>query len=281
MDSKINYNVTPKLNLVGTFGVLHYKTSVPTVFGDELVGRPIGGSSNPGHGSGETYRFTIMGNYTFSPTVVLDGHFGWARQGTASEQPGLGENIGSEVLGIPGTNGPRAFESGWPEFQFNGADDYATLGVDNNFMPYYRQDPQYQYVANLSWIKGKHNLRFGTDLYHMGLNEAQAEFLFGAYGAQGGFNFERGPTLRCEQAAAGGGCNRTSNDSRSNSFAAFMLGLPTVASRTLQVPDEYHVGVWLISTYARDRWNITPKLTLDYGLRWEYFPVRLAPRPRD
>jgi len=277
VDSKINYNVTPKLSLVGTFGVLHYKTNVPTVFGDELVGRPIGGSSNPGHGSGETYRFTIMGNYTFSPNVVLDGHFGWARQGTASEQPGLGKNIGSEVLGIPGTNGPRAFESGWPEFEFNGADDYATLGVDNNFMPYYRHDPQYQYAANLSWIKGKHNLRFGTDLYHMGVNEAQAEFLFGAYGAQGGFNFERGPTLRCEQGAAGGGCNRTSSDSRSNSFAAFMLGLPTVASRTLQVPDEYHVGVWLISTYARDRWNITPKLTLDYGLRWEYFPVASRP----
>ncbi len=181
VDTKINYNATPKLNLIGTFGVLHYRTSVPTVFGDELVGRPIGGSSNPGHGHGETYRFTVMGNYTFTPNVVFDAHFGWARQGTASEQPGLGKNIGSEVLGIPGTNGPRAFESGWPEFEFNGADDYATLGVDNNFMPYYRHDPQYQYVANLSWIKGKHNLRFGTDLYHMGINEAQAEFLFGAY----------------------------------------------------------------------------------------------------
>jgi carboxypeptidase family protein/TonB-dependent receptor-like protein len=277
VDTKINYNATPKLNLTGTFGVLRYSTSVPTVFGDELVGRPIGGSSNPGHGSGETYRFTVMGNYTFSPNVVLDAHFGWARQGTASEQPGLGTNIGSDVLGIPGTNGPRTFESGWPEFEFKGADDYATLGVDNNFMPYYRHDPQYQYVANLSWVKGKHNLRFGTDLYHMGLNEAQAEFLGNAYGAQGGFNFDRGPTLRCEEGASGGGCNQTSDSSRSNSFASFMLGLPTVNSRTLQVPDEYHVGVWLISTYARDRWNITPKLTLDYGVRWEYFPVASRP----
>ncbi len=222
VDTKINYNATPKLNLTGTFGVLHYITSVPTVFGDELVGRPIGGSSNPGHGHGKTYRFTVMGTYTFTPNIVLDAHFGWARQGTASEQPGLGTNIGSDVLGIPGTNGTRAFESGWPQFDFNGSDDFATIGVDNNFMPYYRHDPQYQYVANLSWIKGKHNLRFGTDLYHMGLNEAQAEFLFGAYGAQGGFNFERGPTLRCEEGAPGGGCNQTSGSSRSNSFAAFM-----------------------------------------------------------
>ncbi len=273
VDSKINYNVSSKLNLSGTFGVQHYITSVPTVFGEALGGDPIGGSSNPGHGSGNTFRYTVMGTYTFSPNVVLDAHYGWARQGTASEQPGLGKNIGSEVLGIPGTNGPRAFESGWPQFEFNRGGDFATLGVPNNFMPYYRQDPQYQYVANLSVIKGKHNLRFGADIYHMALNEAQAEFLGFAYGAQGGFNFTRGPSLRCEQAAPGGGCNQVSPDSRGNSFATFLLGQPTVASRTLQVPDVYHIGVRLMGFYARDRWNVSPKLTVDYGVRWEYFPT--------
>ena len=48
MDTKVDYNVNNKFNLAGTFGVLHYKTSVPTVFGDDAVGEPIGGSSNPG-----------------------------------------------------------------------------------------------------------------------------------------------------------------------------------------------------------------------------------------
>ena len=52
-----------------------------------------------------------------------------------------------------------------------------------------------------------------------------------------------------------------------------MLGQPTVASRTLQVPDVYHIGVRLMGLYARDRWNVTPKLTVDYGVRWEYFPT--------
>ena len=45
-------------------------------------GRPIGGSSNPGHGSGNTYRVTVIGTYTFTPTFLMDAHFGWARQGT-------------------------------------------------------------------------------------------------------------------------------------------------------------------------------------------------------
>jgi len=139
VDSKVDYNVNSKFNLAGTFGVLHYRTNVPTVFGEAGVGRPIGGSSNPGHGHGNTYRLTVMGTYIFSPTFLMDAHYGWARQGTASEQPGLGRNIGLDVLGIPGTNGTRAFESGWPTFEFQ---DFATVGVNENFMPYYRRDPQ-------------------------------------------------------------------------------------------------------------------------------------------
>src|SRR5207245_2635447 len=59
---------------------------------------------------------------------------------------------------------------------------------------------------------------------------------------------------------------------RANAFAAFLLGLPDNASRSLQVPDVYHVHALLFSAYIRDRWNITPRLTLDYGVRWEYFP---------
>jgi hypothetical protein len=275
IDSRIDYNVNAKLNLIGTFGVLHYRSDTPTVFGDTAVGRPIGGSSNPGQGHGNTYRITVMGTYTFSPTFLVDAHYGWARQGTASEQPGLGRNIGTEVLGIPGTNGTRQFESGWPTFAF---EDFATVGVNENFMPYYRHDPQSQYVVNFNWMKNKHNVRFGGDIYRMGLNQAQAEFLTGGFGAQGGFGFDRGITLRCETVnPSTGNCEQTSRSSRYNSIAAFLLGQASRAGRTLQVPDEYHVRAWLFSGYARDRWSPTDRLTIDYGTRWEYFPVPSRP----
>jgi len=275
VDSRVDYNISSQLNLIGTFGVLHYRDSTPTVFGDTGVGRPIGGSSNPGQGHGNTYRLTVMGTYTFSPTFLVDAHYGWARQGTASEQPGLGRNVGTDVLGIPGTNGPRAFESGWPSFVF---EDFATVGVNENFMPYYRHDPQSQYVVNFNWMKKQHNIRFGGDIYRMGLNQAQAEFLTGGFGAQGGFAFDRGITLRCEAVnPATGNCQQTSRSSRYNSVAAFLIGQASRAGRTLQVPDEYHVRAWLYSAYARDRWSPTNRLTIDYGTRWEYFPVPTRP----
>jgi hypothetical protein len=280
VDSRFDYNVNSKLTLAGTFGMLHYRTNVPTVFGDAAVGRPIGGSSNPGQGHGNTYRLTVMGTYIFNPTFLMDAHYGWARQGTASEQPGLGKNIGLDVLGIPGTNGPRLFESGWPTFEFGpgDSDDFARVGINENFMPYYRHDPQSQYVVNFNLIKRKHNVRFGADYYQMALNQAQAEFITGGFGAQGGFGFDRGITLRCEAVdPATGNCEETSSGSRYNSIAAFLIGQASSSGRTLQVPDEYHVRGRLFSMYARDRWTATDKLTIDYGLRWEYFPIPTRP----
>jgi Carboxypeptidase regulatory-like domain len=274
IDTKVNYNATDKLTFAGTFGMLKYSDIAPTIFGDQAIGRLIGQGGNPGMGSGNTYRLTIMGTYTFTPNFLMDAHFGWSKQGTDSAQQDLGQNIGSEVLGIPGTNGTRDFESSWPQFDINGFD---TIGVTYNFMPYYRHDPQFQYVVNLNWIKGSHNIRFGIDLYRQALNHVQAEFLGNAYGAQGGFNFGSGVTQNCLAASASGNCTDTSPSSANNGMGTFLLGMPDVRSRTLQVPDSYHIKAGLYSSYVRDRWNITPKLTMDYGLRWEYFPVPVRP----
>lgn len=267
LDTKVNWNVNSKLAAFGRFSFLHYSDSTPTVFGDKLLGQPIGGSSNPGVGNGETYSATFGGSYTLSPTLVIDSYFGFTKQGTNAEPFGIGKNIGSDVLGIPGVNGSRKFESGWPEFDLDG---FATLGVDNNFMPYYRHDPQFQYVVNLNWIKGRHNFRFGADIYRQGLNQTQAEYVAGGfYGAQGGFDFGRNVTALCQDPPV---CSSGSQTNRINSFASFLLGLPDQASRTLQVPEVYTIRSMLYSAYARDRWNVTPRLTLSYGIRWEMFP---------
>ena len=205
----------------------------------------------------------------------MDAHFGFAKQVTNSEQPGLGTNVGSDVLGIPGTNGSRLFESGWPTFEF---EDFATVGVNENFMPYFRHDPQSQYVVNFNWLKNKHSIRFGADFYRAGLNHAQAEFITGGFGAQGGFGFDRGITERCEVIdPSSGNCQQTSDGSRSNSAAAFVLGLAGRAGRTLQVPDEYSVRSNPFSFYIRDRWTVGDNLTLDYGTRWKTSRCRPDP----
>lgn len=270
VDTKFNYNTSPKLNFIGTFGVLHYINDTPTVFQSTNAGGDhFGKGGNSGHGYGNTYRTTVMGTYSFSPNFLLDAHFGYARQGTASVPRDLGTNFGSKVLGIPGTNGTRNFESGWPEFDISG---FNTIGQVDNFMPYYRHDPQYQYAANFNLIRDTHNIRFGTEFYRQELNQTQAEFLSGAYGAQGGFHFGEGTTSTCTAVSAGS-CTATSNTSRFNGLGSFLLGEADFLGRNLQVPDVFHIHANLFSAYVRDRWNFTPKLTLDYGVRWEYYPI--------
>jgi hypothetical protein len=259
VDSKLDYRVTSKLNMFVRLSVLRYSSFNQELFG-ALGGPPVNGG-NAGTSDGGTYSSTIAANYVVTPHLIVDAYFGYTRMDTSSQQGRLGENLGLDFLKIPGTNGTRRFESGWPTFT---VDSYTNIGTNDNYMPYYRRDPQYQYVANFNWTKGSHNVRFGVDLYRQHLNQNQAEFVGGTFfGAQGGFNFGGGPT----QLRGGPSGNQF------NSYASFLMGLTNLYGRTYEAPDEYHLRAWLYSFYARDRWNITPKLTLDYGLRWEYFPV--------
>jgi hypothetical protein len=265
VDTKINYNITPKLAMNGRFSVLKFAMHNPEIFGDALGGVYIAGyGGNSGEGWGGTYSTTIGANYVVTPKFIVDANFGWTRMDSNIEQCCLDKNIGRDVLGIPGTNGTRRFEGGWPAFQIS---NFANLGVNDNFMPYYRSDPQWQYTANANWIKGKHNIRFGTDVSHQDLNHTQPEFAGASFGAQGGFAFGGGPT----QISGGPGGNAF------NSYATFLLGLPTQMGRILQVPDVYTTQTWAYSMYIRDSWQVHRKLTLAIGTRWEYFPIPTRP----
>jgi hypothetical protein len=259
VDSRLDWNATQKLHTFLRFSALRYNSFNRQIFGPELGGPPIGGG-NPGNGDGGTNSWTLAATYIFTRNFLVDAYYGYTRMDTNSQQPRLDEKIGLDFLKIPGTNGPRRFEGGWPRFQVT---SFTTLGINEDYMPYFRRDPQYQYVANFNWTKGRHDLRFGLDLYRQHLNQTQPEFVGGAFhSAQGGFSFEGGPT-----ALRGG-----ASPNQFNSYAAFLLGLPVRIGTIKQVPDEYKLRVWLHSYYIRDRWDITPKLTLNYGLRWEYFP---------
>ena len=261
IDTKINYNANSKLTVFGRFGMLHYTDFDPQVFGDALGGPPISAlGGNPGHGQGNTYSLTTAATYVLTPSIVVDAYFGWTQAQTTSEQARLNEKIGLDILGIPGTNGTSKLKGGWPRFEI---DNYTTVGINEDFMPYYKRDPQFQYVANFNWNKRSHNIRFGMDFYRQQLNQTQEQFVGGAFaGGQGGFSFTGGPTtLRGGPSA-----------NQFNSYAAFLLGLPARIGKQDLVPDKYTVRASLYSMYVQDRWNVTPRLSLSYGMRWEYFP---------
>jgi hypothetical protein len=260
LDSKVNWNATDKFTMYARYSVLNYDMRNDQIFGDAGGPGISGAGGNPGLGFGQSHSGTLAVTYSFSPSFIVDGNFGYTLMDTNVEQPLLDEKIGLDVLGIPGTNGPRRFEGGWPRFTVN---SYTNLGIDNAFMPYYRSDPQSHYVANATWLKGRHNMRFGFDFSSQSLVHTQPEFPGASHGAQGGFTFAGGPT----QLRGGPSGNQF------NSYGSFLLGLPTNIGKILQVPDEYRTNTSMQSFYIRDQWQATSRLTLTLGMRWEYFPM--------
>jgi hypothetical protein len=259
VDSKVNWNATDRLQVFGRYSQLDFYQNNETVLGPQLQGNP-GAGGNPGTGWGGTYNFSAGATYTLGNNVVFDGNFGWVRMDSNVEMSDLAENKGLDFLGIPGTNGPNPWEGGMPRFDF---DEYADVGTTENYMPYYRADDQYQIVANVTWLKGRHNIRFGSDVYFTALNHTQPEIADDSYGARGGFAFDDGPTLL--RNGPGG--------TFYNSFASFLLGLPNELGRLRLNVAPYTTRSRQYSFYARDQWQVSPKVTLSLGARYEYFPI--------
>lgn len=259
LDTKFNWNVTPKFSAYGRYSYLNFDTTNRQFFGPELGGAPIAGGQ-AGLATGHSTSVTLAGTYVATPTFVVDPYFGYTRMQADSRQPRLDEKVGQDFLGLPGTNGPRWFEGGWPQFNIA---NFTLMGAPNAFQPNILNDPQYQFVANANWTKGNHNVRFGTDLYRQSLNQTQPEFFGAFFGASGGFSFAPGQTSLRNGPAT----------SEYNSFASFLLGATNTLGRIYQVPDMFTTRTGLYSAYVRDQWQVSRKLTFSYGVRWEYFPM--------
>jgi hypothetical protein len=263
VDAKVNYNASSKLTMQARVGLLDWNSYYEPVFGTQLGGVAISGQQS-GPANGTSQNLTAAATYIVSPNFILDGYFGFNRSYQNVLPVDLDKKIGTDFLGIPGTNGNRSFEGGWPLITLSG---YNGIGVDQPYMPWIRHDPGYNYVTNASWNKSSHDLRFGFEFGRRDLNHAQPEIEGQIGGASGGFVFNQGVT----QIPGGPAANRD------NTFAAFLLGLPQQMGRTLQVPDQIQLRSNFFAAYAQDRWTISPRLTLSYGVRWEYLPLPHRP----
>jgi len=268
IDAKINWNRNERHQLW-----FKYSAMDALVHGDFSLGA-AGGQClcDGGIGDGDTL-VQIAGigqTYTVSPTFLIDGTFGWTRFGQAVEPPDLGTNFGSDVLGIPGTNGPDPRESGMPPFYISG---FSALGNPEGWSPLYRNDQSYTFNTNASWMKGTHDVRFGFDFVHHLMNHWQPEL---GEGPRGAFYFDPGVTALnpdALDATVGFQGDTPSFENDWNAMAAFLLGTPDVSGKSSQYIKMNSLENQF-ALYTRDRWRATPRLTLDLGLRWELYPNR-------
>jgi hypothetical protein len=246
-DIKINYNPTDRATMCISPSDIFDPPSLEAAGGDALAG------GQPGHAPGRIQNAAVGATYTLSPTVLLDGNFGWTRQRLGAENIDIDTNYGLDVLNIPGTNGPDRVQGGYPRFTFTGLSSIGNPNVSN---PFLFRDHQWVGNGNLSWLRGAHSLRFGGEYQYFTINHFQPE---ASNGPRGSFTFSG--------AITGAAANQF------NSWADFLLGLPSSMGKDLQYLNPATVRMPSYGFYARDQWQATRKLTLNFGVRYEYYPV--------
>jgi hypothetical protein len=115
------------------------------------------------------------------------------------------------------------------------------------------------YNANMTWIHGNHNYKWGGEVWFQGNITAPPS----------GVSLTFGVNSTAEPFAVPGGLAR--GQQMGNQFASFLLGDASVVQQN--APTDMRMGKSQWAFYWQDSWKATRKLTLDYGLRWDYASV--------
>lgn len=186
----------------------------------------------------------IVHTHTFSSNLTNEARAGFNRL----RQPRTQEDDGIDFVNqfrIPAFFGETPLNGGVPQTVITG---FSTIGGATN-LPQDRRDNTYQFVDNLIWIGGNHTYKFGVDIRRFQSN------LYLISNGRGTFNFNAP-------------ANSTTQPTSNYNFADLLLGIPASTSRNPRGPSTYS-RTSSFNVYAQDDWKLSPRLTLNLGLRWE------------
>ncbi|CAN5462389.1 hypothetical protein BH10ACI4_BH10ACI4_21620 [soil metagenome] len=241
-DQRLDYNISPKDLLYGRFSYVHQIVKNALPLGPILDGSGYGGyiQSNLAENG--------MGSYThtFTPSIVNEFRFGYnwgvfnfqtanGYNGTVAASQGFGN-----VPCVPGF-------CGLPLVQLGGSVGASSFGSPSN-----SQESQnvYQILDNVTWNKGRHSFKFGAAFQNIRFYYTYAD------SPRGNFTFN-------------GHYTKLPGTSLSSGVADFLTG--RVASATITNAPAIHDQQWYNSGYAQDDWRIRTNLTLNLGLRWDFY----------
>jgi hypothetical protein len=196
--------------------------------------------------------------HIITPNFINDFRFGFNVL-TSDVNNGFAQNgiadAGSQ-LGIPGfTADVDNNNPGIPTFVIPGYIGLGSAGTN------WKQDDRTLHgYDQISWNKGKHNIMAGADIRRMTIGRAAQN------DPRGNFTFNGEYTSQCIKPSTGS--NPCTNTTPQNALADFVVGrASSVTTPTFQVKGS--VGSWRNGYFVQDNWQVTQKLTLLYGVRYE------------
>jgi hypothetical protein len=249
---KMDHNVSPRLKLSGSWSMTDIYIPFPDGFPAQITSeRDLWETTNVAR---------INLDYTIKPTMLL--HLGGGYMGFEffDPSPTTGKSDNLQVFGLPGT-----YASIVPTINGTAGANGMGMGVmtpaiGSNFGPNAQQHQWTQKptgTATLSWVKGNHTYKFGGEF------RAESYPSLPITPANGSFAFAAQQTALpyLLTTSTGGG-------TIGFNYASFLLG--AVNTGAIGQLGNFHLGKHAFGFFAQDTWKVTRKLTVDYGLRYDY-----------
>ena len=193
--------------------------------------------------------YAIVFNHVFTPTITNQVLAGVNYFNQVFNDFNNSFDVASLGL-VTGSNLP-----GSPNIQISGFD------ATGETPPEGRNDITGHLTDDLSWTIGKHQFKFGGELRKAQLDEFYHRHALGSFTFDGTQGPDQNPTLA--------GDSYNTGDLRIDALADFMAGNVKTSSIALGDPDR-QVFVNTFDFFAQDSWQLTTKLNVNYGLRWDY-----------
>ncbi|MBV8817990.1 MAG: TonB-dependent receptor [Acidobacteriaceae bacterium] len=250
LDAKVDDNLTDK----DRFSV-RFSFTRPVVFQAPLFGDAGGdgpGGAFMGTGVQRTFSGGINYDRVISPTLVTEARLAVSYYHNEAQPSDYGKNDAASV-GIPGINVSQ-FTSGMVGISIG---NYSSPLVGYSAsLPWVRAEVNVDLVNTWTKTIGNHTIKWGVDLKRIRDDLLQDQ----TYSPRGIYNFGENQTS-IPGAKTGFG----------NDMASFLLDQPSSAGRDINTYFPAY-RQWNFFAFAGDKWVVTPKLTLDLGLRWEFYP---------
>jgi hypothetical protein len=260
-DLKGDYAISEKDHLSGRFSHQTPKTYQAPLFGSFLGGPANGGFEATGTAAAYSTGFNY--DHVFSPKLLTEARVGLAHLRNSAIQTDYGKNDATS-LGIPG-NGPNgtdntATSSGQVAFSVN---NFASplIGYSAS-LPWLRAESNIDFANNWTKIAGNHTLKAGVDI-----RRVRDDLLQGNNNAAAGqFYFSENQT-----STTGAAKFNNSATGQANDFASILFDTPYQVGQDTNSTFPCFRETWLFF-FVSDKWQVTPKLTVDLGVRYELYP---------
>src|SRR5579862_8131845 len=251
-DFRLDHRISDRDSLFRRFSYNPTYNSQPALFPTVNVdGQNIsaGGGIYPGPSEADSQGYMVDYVHIFSPTLVMELKAAYTRLWLYTSGTNQGTNA-SQKFGMPNTDVSDQI-SGLATIDIvpmRAVGSSFTLG-DDRYVPIFDVNNVFQEQGSLAWTRGTHNIKFGASVIRRQVNYYQNTFGL-AY-----FRFTQTELLDLEN---------------------FIQGKPDEIQRQVN-PKRQYFRFWEPAVYVQDDWHALPWLTLNLGLRWDYFsPITAA-----